>query len=150
MDRRQSLGWMGSLIATVAWAEQGHATTARAVSLHDLVQRSTRVARGTPLENSTRTEDIGGSRHIVTYTRLRIDELLHGAAADPEILVRTLGGRVGDVAEIVNGEADLTIDEACVVFLQSDPDSVELVTAMAQGHYPMAIDTAGVPRLRSA
>jgi len=141
---------MGILAATLVSASSAHATTARAVSLADLVRRSSRIARVTPLDNFARSEDIGGTRHIVTYSRLRIDDSIHGPSGDSETLVRTLGGRVGDLGEIVHGEAELALDETCLVFLMPDSNGVELVTAMAQGHYPVSLDGAGTPRLRSS
>jgi hypothetical protein len=148
MNRRQSLGLMGTVAATLAFANAAQATTARAVSLPDLVRRSTRIARATTLESFARSEEIGGTRHIVTYSRLRIDDSIQGPSGDSETLVRTLGGRVGDLGEIVHGEAELVLNETSLVFLMLDPNGVELVTAMAQGHYPVAIDRAGVPRLQ--
>jgi hypothetical protein len=148
MNRRQSLGIMGTMAAALAFAEGAHATTARAVSLPDLVRRSTRIARATALDSFARSEDIGGARHIVTYSRMRIDDPIQGPSGDSETLVRTLGGRLGDVGEIVHGEAELALNETSIVFLMTDANGVEQVTAMAQGHYPVAIDAAGVPRLQ--
>jgi hypothetical protein len=148
MDRRQSLGLMGTFAATLALANAAHATTARAVSLSDLVRRSTRIARATALDSFARSEEIGGARHIVTYSRLRIDDSIHGPSTDSETLVRTLGGRVGDLGEIVHGEAELALNETSLVFLMADTNGVELVTAMAQGHYPVVLDRAGIARLQ--
>jgi len=62
--------------------------------------------------------------------------------------VRTLGGRLGDLGEIVHGEAELALNEPSLVFLTTNADGVELVTAMAQGQYPLALDRSGVPRLQ--
>jgi len=148
MDRRQTLGLMGTLLATLTLPRVSHATTARAVSLSDLVRRSTRIAHALPLEGNSRFEDIGDTRHIVTYTRLRIEEAFYGSTGESEILVRTLGGHVGKLGEIVHGEAQLAVDEACVVFLQMNPDGIELVTEMAQGHYPLLSDASGSLRLQ--
>jgi hypothetical protein len=148
MDRRQTLGMMGTLLATLAMPRLSQATTARAVALADLALRSTRITRATPLEGSTRFEDIGDTRHIVTYTRLRIDESIYGSTGESEILVRTLGGHLGHLGEIVHGEAQLAINEACVVFLQANPEGIEQVTEMAQGHYPLVTDTSGTLCLR--
>jgi hypothetical protein len=148
MDRRQTLGMMGTLLATLALPRVSHATTARAVSLTDLIARSTRILRATPLEGSSRFEDVGGTRHIVTYTRLRLDELIAGSPNEPELLVRTLGGHVDKLGEIVHGEAQLIPNEACVVFLRANADGIDEVTEMAQGHYPLASDPSGVLRLQ--
>jgi len=139
---------MGTFTATLAFAGAAQATTARAVSLQDLVQRSTRIARATALDSFARSEEVGGARHIVTYSRLRIDDSIQGPSGESETLVRTLGGRVGDLGEIVHGEAELSLHQTSLVFLMLDPNGVEVVTAMAQGQYPVNIDRAGTPRLQ--
>jgi len=72
------------------------------------------------------------------------------AGADPaqdELLVRTLGGRVGELGELVHGEAMLTLGERSVLFVMPTRDALG-VTAMAQGHYPLRRDNAGAERLR--
>ena len=48
----------------------------------------------------------------------------------------------------MHGEAVLAINEACIVFLQTNPEGIDQVTAMAQGHYPLLTDTGGALRLR--
>ena len=144
---------MGTLLATLTLARLGHATTARAVSFKNLVARSTRILHATPLEGSSRFEDIGDARHIVTYSRLRVDEPIYcasGASGESEILVRTLGGRVGKLGEIAHGEAQLALNEHCVVFLQANADGIEQVTEMAQGHYPLLSDASGALRLQAS
>jgi hypothetical protein len=148
MDRRQTLGLLGTLLATLTLPRMGQASTARAVSLGDLVARSTRILHATPLQGDSRFEDIGDTRHIVTYTRLRVDESIYGSTGESEILVRTLGGQVGKLGEIVHGEAQLAINEGCVAFLQTNADGIEQVTEMAQGHYPLLSDAGGSLRLR--
>ena len=148
MDRRHSLGLLGVIVTSLAWPKPARATTARALSLPDLVTRSSRVVLGTPLEGTPRYEQIGETRHIVTYTRFRVDELVQGGPQEPEILVRTLGGRLGQVGEIVHGEAELALNEACLMFVHTNTDGIDQVTAMAQGHYPMQSDATGTLRLR--
>ena len=138
------------MFTTLAWAKHSQATTARAVSLHDLVRLSTRVARTTALESTAQSEDVGGERHIVTYSRLRVDELIHGGPVESEIWVRTLGGKIDGLGEIVHGEAELALNQQSIVFLRSDADGVARVTAMAQGHYPLLIDAAGAARLQAS
>lgn len=138
------------MVASLAFAKAAAATTARAVSLQDLVGRSSRVVRSTPLDSFARSEAIAGTQHIVTYSRLRVEEVLEGDAPETEILVRTLGGTLGAVGEMVHGEAELAINQPCVVFLGTDAQGVELVTAMAQGHYPLTLDSRGTPHLRAS
>jgi len=148
MDRRQTLGLLGALAATLTLeARTSRASTALAVSLKDLVSRSSRIAHATPLEGFSRFENIGDRRHIVTYSRLQVHELLRGPSGETEMLVRTLGGRVDNLGEIVHGEAVLALNEACVVFIHTTSDGIDQVTAMAQGHYPLTSDTDGTRRL---
>ncbi|MEO7034628.1 MAG: hypothetical protein ABI335_12465 [Polyangiaceae bacterium] len=150
MDRRRSLGMLGAALTSLAWPRASQATTARAVSLRDLVARSTRVVFGVPLEGTPRYEQVGETRHIVTYTRFRVDELLQGGPQEPELLVRTLGGKLGQLGEIVHGEAELALNEQCVMFVHANPEGFEQVTAMAQGHYPMLSDESGTLRLHAS
>jgi len=150
MNRRQTLGLMGTLLAGLIAPRLARATTARAVALGDLVRRSTRIAHATPLEGSSRFEDIGDTRHIVTYTRLRVEDPIFGDTGETEILVRTLGGHVGELGEIVHGEAQLALNESCVVFLRANADGIEQVTEMAQGHYPLLADSGGALRLQAS
>jgi hypothetical protein len=147
MDRRQSLGLLGAFLTSVVWSRAGEATTARAVSLPSLVARSTRIVRGMPLEATATFETIGNTRHIVTYTRLRVDDLIQGGPPASELWVRTLGGRKDKLGEIVHGEADLVLSEGCLVFIAANADGIDEVTAMAQGHYPIVNDASGTPRL---
>lgn len=124
------------------------ASLARAVPVEELVARSRHVLLAEPLDAESVWEQIGQRRHIVTYTRVRALELLAGA--DPkqeELMVRTLGGRIGDLGELVHGEAMLELGARGVLFVMPTHGALG-VTAMAQGHYPLLRDTAGVERLR--
>jgi len=150
MNRRQTLGTMGAFLVSLSLPRLARASSARAATLTELLTRSTRIAHVMPLEGWSRFEDIGQKRHIVTYTRLRIDEAIAGQSGESEILVRTLGGHVGKLGEIVHGEAQLMVNEACLVFLRANADGIEEVTEMAQGHYPFEADAHGTLRLRAS
>jgi hypothetical protein len=147
MDRRGLLrvaaaGMLGTLVAGEA-----EASIARALPLELLTSRSRHVMLGEPLEAYSTWERIGQRRHIVTYTRVRAHELLAGAdPASDELMVRTLGGRVGELGELVHGEALLQLGERSVLFVMPSRE-VLTVTAMAQGHYPLLKDAEGAERL---
>jgi hypothetical protein len=148
MDRRGLLrvataGALGFVISRPA-----QASLSRAVGVEELVGRSRHVVLGEPLEAYSVWEQVGQRKHIVTYTRVRALELLAGEAPEQdELLVRTLGGRVGDLGELVHGEARLTLGVRGVLFTMPT-QAVLGVTAMAQGHYPLARDNGGNERLR--
>jgi hypothetical protein len=124
------------------------AGVARPVALRDLVRESRWVIVGTSLEAIGRWEEVGKSRRIVTYHRIRIERALGSKApSETEVWVRTLGGRVGDVGQIVHGEAVLARGEGAVLFLAPGKDGILGVTAMSQGHFPLLADARGVQRL---
>lgn len=124
------------------------ASLSRAVALEELVSRSQHVLVAEPLDGESVWETVGKRRHIVTYTRVRLLELLSGRdPSQDELMVRTLGGRIGDLAELVHGEATLTLGARSVLFTMPSRGALS-VTAMAQGHYPLRRDKLGAERLQ--
>ncbi|HLV22757.1 MAG TPA: hypothetical protein VKZ49_17825 [Polyangiaceae bacterium] len=126
-----------------------HASVFRAIGLEELVSASDTVLLATPLSSESRWEVVARRRRIVTYTRVRVDEALVADPKSTEELVRTLGGRVGDIGQVVHGEAVLGVAERSVLFLgRPTEQGARVVTAMAQGHYPLLADPKGALRLR--
>ena len=146
LPRRGFLLWAAGFAACLP-PRAALASLARAVTLGELVRSSNLALLGTPLESQSRWEVVGRRKRIVTYTRLRVDELLGGAGGEPELLVRTLGGQVGGVGQAVHGEALLIIGEPAILFVTSDSVGTRSVTEMAQGHYPVRTAKDGSRRL---
>lgn len=129
---------LGAWGATLALPRGAHATTALALSLEKMVERSSRVVVGTPVEHSCHWAWVGGSERIVTWTRVLQDaDLLTPDDQRDEVLVMTLGGKVGSLRQKVAGEAALRTDERCVVFLSGKRSLTSRVVGMAQGHFPL-------------
>jgi hypothetical protein len=127
---------MAALCASVVPAS---ASVSIAVAWDDLLRLSTDVAVATPMGASAQWE--GG--HIYTLWRLHVDRAIAGNVnAGDEIVVRTLGGEVGDTGQHVDGEAELAIGGPSLLFLQSEQGSAFHVTARAQGHFPIVAATA--------
>ena len=138
VTRRDALSGLGAAIAVSAFPTRAGATVARGLTLEALSKRSEHILVGTPLASSARYEVIGGRRRIVTDTRLRVEETLaRSAPGDSEVFVRTLGGVLDGVGELVHGEAELVLNERSVVFLGARSDGVRFFQGMAQGHYPL-------------
>jgi hypothetical protein len=117
--------------------------------LPQLVGLSQYALVGTPKEASSRWETVGSSRRIVTYSWLEVSHPIDGRPPpETSLLLRTLGGTVGDIGQLVHGEARLELGAPAVVFLTPDGDGVLGVTAMAQGHYPLAFESDKIARLR--
>ncbi len=148
LTRRDALLLLAGGGLALTWSPRtATATTALAVTLDELVGRSGGIFFGRALEGYSRWEDIGAGRRIVTYTRVQVAEPLEGDL-DAEYLVRTLGGQVGNTGQLVHGEAQLRRGEDNLLFLRQTQDGAHVVTARAQGQYPLVSDDRGTRRLR--
>jgi len=150
LSRRDTLRLLAGTVGLVALPRGAWASRSVAASLPELVERSDRVALVTSQGGESAWEEVGSRRRIVTYTRVRVDELVAGVGADGELVVRTLGGRVGRIGQVVHGEARLLRGEPCLLFLREPEHGLHVVTARAQGHFPIRVDSDGVSRLRSS
>jgi hypothetical protein len=141
LDRRSWALGVGSAAMGLFWGTEAYATTARGLSLEQLVRHSERVILGMPAEKTSAWELYRGSRRIVTTTRLlQEEEWLDGVARQEEVFITTLGGRVGDLGQKIPGEAHLREGEQCVLFVGPATEGRRRVVAMGQGHYPVSDD----------
>jgi hypothetical protein len=132
MNRTRSMWFCGCLgIFSVFRAHDASASLELGVTLTELAQRSTAVAEVTALESKSEWE---GTR-IVTFSRVHVDKLVAGRTETTEPVVKTLGGTVGTIGQIVEGEAVLAPGTKWVLFLRTSPDGTSSVTARAQGQY---------------
>jgi hypothetical protein len=148
MDRRGVLALFSSVGVGLLTAARAEAAVARALGIRELVDKSKRVVVATALEQACEWQVIGGSRRIVTLTRVRVEELVTGAAPEAselmlELMLQTLGGRVGKVGQLVDGEAELVVGENSLVFTREVLSGLYGVTAMAQGYYPIRMEARG-------
>jgi hypothetical protein len=119
------------------------------LSLASLVQASRRIVVVTALGAESRYEELGRRRRIVTDTRVRVDDgIAKAEGVESELMVRTLGGSIGDMGELVHGQAQLVLGEPCVAFLLQGPEGLHYINGMAQGHYP--VRGSGTRRLSSS
>ena len=122
-----------SLLAILSSAPEARASVNIAVSLETLVQRSDAVVVLVPLEQEARF--VG--KIIVTTTKARVDETVDGALTTREVLITTRGGGVGNIGQHVEGEVVLRIGAPTLTFLRKQGEGSFLVTAGAQGAYPL-------------
>ena len=141
VQRRTFLGLIGAGTAVFAGAGPAFGTVARAVAMSALVKQSKSVVVATPLSAYSEWAEIGDTRRIVTITRVRVDEhVARSKTSSSEVMVRTLGGRVGKIGQLVHGEAELRSSTPCMLFIHDAEGGLSTVTAMAQGHYPLLFD----------
>jgi hypothetical protein len=116
-----------------------------AVVFDALVRDSAAVDQVTCVEQKSLWEN----GRIYTYSRVVVQRTLAGDTRG-EAWVRTLGGVVGDVGQIVDGEAVLQVGKPTLLFLHATPNAgVYEVTARAQGQFVLAADGSGRVRLRA-
>jgi hypothetical protein len=125
---------------------QARASVSVASRLDDLVRKASAVVVATPAEQRSTWED----GRIVTYTRVRVDRRI-GGPSGADAWVRTLGGAVGDVAQLAEGEATLSPGKQVLLFVRpaigpaAGPGTdVFAVVDGAQGEFPIEA-TPGKP-----
>lgn len=150
-QRRTLLLGLSASTLTCLWPGAARAGAATPASLRELLEHSQFALVGTPRQADSQWEGRDKARRIVTYSRVEVQQPIDGRHPDDSSLtVRTLGGRVGDVGQIVHGEAELELNQAAVFFLASYESGLFAVTAMAQGHYPLFEDSEGIRRLQTS
>ncbi|EYF03717.1 hypothetical protein [Chondromyces apiculatus] len=125
------------------------ASVSVAVTLEQLVESSAFVVVARAEEQRSQWEEIGGSRRIVTYTRLSVGQTVTGEPGK-DVWVRTLGGVVDRVGQQVSGEATLKTGTESLLFLRRASGGMVVVSAMAQGHFPLVRKADGEVRLGSS
>ncbi len=127
------------LLGAVSAPKEAHASVSIAVLFDALVGDSTSVGVCTPVEQHAVWEN----GKIVTYTRVHVEEAVAGdLGTGSEAWVASLGGIVGDVGQVVDGEPTLHVGYPTLLFLRPDPagGGMRVVTARAQGQFPVKRD----------
>lgn len=116
------------------------ASVSIAVGFDVLVKDADAVAVVTPGEQTSVWED----GRIYTYTKVKVDRGVAGdIGAGADGWVRTMGGVVGKIGQLVDGEPVFVKDTASLVFMRKfKAGGVYEVSARAQGQYPLKLDEA--------
>lgn len=151
------VGATASLVSGAVAPTDAHASVSIAVAFDALVKDADSVGVATPVETKSVWED----GRIYTYTRVRIDQGIAGELATGDGgWIRTMGGIVGKIGQLVDGEPVFTPGKPSLIFLRKFGASAGKsanggtweVSARAQGQYPVITDeTAKVRKvIRSA
>lgn len=115
-----------------------------AVTWDALLKDASAVAVVTPVEATSVWEN----GRIYTYTRVHVDNGVAGElGTGAETYVRTLGGVVGKIGQLVDGEPVLTMGRPNLLFLHAGPAGSMEVSARAQGQFPVTLDENKKERL---
>lgn len=114
------------------------ASVSIAVSFDTLVKDADDVAVVTAGESQSVWED----GRIFTYTKVHVDQGVAGGdlAAGNDTYVRTMGGVVGKIGQLVDGEPVLSKEKASLLFLRKLKAGSFDVSARGQGQYPISVD----------
>jgi hypothetical protein len=132
------------LAANVLAEREAQASVVITVLFDELVRDSTAAVIVTPVEQRSVWQD----GRIYTYTRVHIDRPVAGTLED-DPWIRTMGGSVGRIGQMVEGEAVLTVGRPGLLFVQPANDEargVYVVTARAQGQFPIVLDEKNTQR----
>jgi hypothetical protein len=122
--------------AGALFEREAHASVAVAITWDDLLRTSAAAVVVTPVESTAVWEN----GRIRTYTRMHIEQAVAGdLAAGSTTWVRTLGGVVGKIGQLVEGEASFVKGQRSLLFLQPAPAGSFEVTARAQGQFPIVV-----------
>lgn len=133
-------------VTAIPWVTPpAHGATMLAMSLGDLVTASDTVVVA---HTTTRRAQWNHGR-IVTVSQVQVDIAVAGWASTGSTLsVRTLGGVVDDIGQVVPGEASLPVGRPYVLFLRPPPrpnanasaapsDDALVIAGMSQGALPV-------------
>lgn len=126
------------LPAALVVSTDASASVSIAVAFDHLVKDADAVVVTTPLESRSVWED----GRIYTYTRVRVDQGIAGdLGAGADGWVRTMGGVVGKIGQLVDGEPVFVKDKPSLLFLRRFREGgIYEVSARAQGQYPIQVD----------
>lgn len=116
-----------------AHAAVASATTVVVPTDDELFSASRSVVEGRVAEIRTRRTD--GGREITTYVALDVSRVLAGDAATGRLVLKQMGGVVGDQFTVVYGSPEYTVGERVVVFLNADEDGAWHTAFMFLGKY---------------
>jgi len=129
----------GTAASALVRSKPALATLVRGLTLPEMVAQSARIVVVEPLDSHSHWQSIGGRRLIVTDTSVRVlDSLRADSAAEAQLVLRTLGGRIGDRSELVLGQPDFGTTGQGLAFLTRADDGVFWATGMAQGHFALS------------
>ncbi len=135
-------------VAIAFAAAAANATTVVVPSDAQLFAASRAVVEGTVRE--IRSRRIDGGRQIVTYVTIDVATVHAGDLEPGPIVLRELGGEVGDDFSIVFGSAEYAVGERVLVFLDADPEGILRTWGLFLGKYSVRDGERGLVVSRKA
>lgn len=131
-------GWM--LLAYVGiLLSLGRATTVIPPNFTAMVNGSDYVVRAVVKSTSAEEQATADSRKIYTHVELEVLQVIAGQPP-ASVVLRFLGGRVGDRELVVDGSPALQVGEECILFVKGNGRMLCPVYAMSYGAFPIKKD----------
>ena len=96
-------------------SQSSHASTMEAMSLAELAQEASLIVVGTVTARNSEYDEFG---RIVTDHRIEVQQVWKGLAGKRPVVMRSLGGEIGDLAMTVPGAPHLAVGEQALFFLR--------------------------------
>ena len=132
-----------------------NATTIQALNIEQRTTRSDRIVVASVA--SVHYQKAANANRIYTITTLKVIEPIKGTVQkDMHLVVRQIGGQIGEWSQFVPGDARFEVGQEVVVFLRHDQkDDLHFLVGMAQGKIDINLDADQVgappkPKTRSA
>jgi hypothetical protein len=136
---RTMRGLAGITLMVAILAAPAFATTVTKLNLEQLVQRADLIVQGQV--ESVYSQWNEQLRLVFTYVSIRVDEPLKGGSRQ-SVLIRQIGGTVGDIQMSIAGVPQFKPGETAIVFLKHQGVSTFQVVRMNQGLYEVINDFA--------
>lgn len=139
---------LGALLGALLLASPADASIVQALELDELVDQSDRILLGRVLFSESFQHPNG---LLGTWHRIAVERSLSGEPIDEaEVIVETLGGRVGDIAMRVEGEPTFSEGERVLLFARQD-GPLHVLRAVGMGQGVMRVRTEdGVDMVRQS
>ena len=129
---RPLLALMAPILGAFLLASPAEGSIVQGLELDELVAHADRIVLGRVVfsESFVRQDGLLGTWHRIDVER----EIRGSGAGETEVIVETLGGRMGDIAMRVEGEPTFQVGERVIVFIRGGgPYSAFRTVGMGQG-----------------
>ena len=141
-----------AILAALSVFLPGHrlgAVTIEPASLEELANESAVIVEG--MVGSSRSYWGSEQRVIYTETRFEVNQVFKGDSVQRTVLIRQLGGQVGETAMEINGVQPLRKNQHLILFLQPNRgEGTYSIHSLILGKFFIEEDKAGKQTVRSA
>jgi hypothetical protein len=141
MERVLKPKWLTPLVLLVfllGCAQSSFATTAIVPPDDDMIVGARVIVKGRILSIESRFDEQQG--RIFTYIKLKVQEVLKGQITERKIVIKELGGQVGDRLSVVYGNPEFALGEQVLMYLDTWKDGSLRTYQMFLGKFSIIKD----------